>query len=86
MKIEFNEKKDVIIPEKTVVLPERVTSLERITILTMIDEPKNKRVTVKTLELGSIILWEGSEYDNIGQWTDDDVKDRILEIYKITLK
>lgn len=86
MKIEFNEKKDVIIPEKTVVLPERVTSLEKITILTMVDEPKNKRVTVKTLELGSIILWEGSEYDKVGQWTDDDVKDRILEIYKITLK
>jgi len=27
-----------------------------------------------------IILWEGESYTNIGQWTDEDVNARILEL------
>lgn len=47
----------------------------------LIDESANKRVIAFTDKLGKITLWEGDAYDAIGQWTDSDVQDRLIEMF-----
>jgi hypothetical protein len=69
----------VVVPEKT--LPAITKTLTGLTITHMIDDPINKTVVVQTKEIGRIKLWEGVEYDNVGQWTDTDVINKILEKY-----
>jgi len=91
MKIQFTAATEIIIlsaqtvtiPEKIINVPPRTKTLSSITITSMLDEPTQKRITVKTVELGNIILWQGSSYDVIGQCTDQDVLNRIKEIYNI---
>lgn len=55
-------------------------TLSEVSVLRMIDKPGEKLVVVQTDEVGEIILWEGDAYDAIGQWTDLDVKTRLIEI------
>ena len=58
---------------------ERVT-VSAITINRMVDFPGERKVVVHTHEVGELLLWQGEEYDAIGQWTDTDVALRIVEI------
>lgn len=73
----------VTIPEKIINVPANTKTLNEITIRLMVDDPIKKQVTARTNELGNFILWQNEEYDAIGQWTDQDVIDRIKEIYNI---
>jgi hypothetical protein len=68
---------------KTVVLREAaVKTFNTITVSRMVDIPKQKIVRVFLEELETpIILWEGEDYDNIGQWTDGDVIEKLNELY-----
>ena len=53
-----------------------------IEIVSIVDLSADKKIVAATNgPLGSITLWEGAAYDAIGQWTDNDVKNRILELY-----
>ena len=76
MEIVFNPPKDVVY------VPEIKKTLGAITIDEMCDSPGRKLIYAKTIELGTIVLWENAEYDSIGQWTDQDVIDRITELYQ----
>lgn len=52
-------------------------------VLRIEENPSEKRVFANVSLQGSIrrlSLWEGDAYDQIGQWTDDDVVTRIKEI------
>lgn len=55
-----------------------------VNIIRVIDEAEYKKVYC-VIEFNGIekfiTLWEGVEYDAIGQWTDDDVKNRLNEIF-----
>lgn len=75
MKIEF------ITPKEVVTTKEVKSMFESITVRSIIDRPANKLVTVNILEGDSITLWEGADYDAIGQWTDADVLNRLNELY-----
>jgi hypothetical protein len=75
MKITFNETKDITI------VTEKKKAIDKITVEEMIDIPSRKLIVVITQEVGRIRLWQGAEYDAIGQWTDTDVENRIKEIY-----
>lgn len=68
-------------PYTIVTVPQKTATTSTITVRSMIDDPINKKVTINTEEFGSLIIWEGIEYDNAGQWTDQDVIDRINELY-----
>lgn len=46
-----------------------------------IDSPIYKTVDAYTRQYGPIRLWEGDAYDAIGQWTDEDVTTRLLELF-----
>ena len=52
-----------------------------ITVTRLIDMLAQKQVVALTSEAGAIVLWEGVAYDEIGQWTDTDVADRIKLLY-----
>lgn len=77
MKITLNQ------PKEVTVVPERKQLINEIEIIQMIDIPTQKIVRVITNTLGQITLWEGAAYDAAGQWTDQDVINRIKEIYSI---
>lgn len=75
MEITFDPPKDLV------VVKQQVKNIDKITIASMYDFPERKIVQANTREIGVIVLWEGAEYDAIGQWTDTDVINRINELY-----
>jgi len=59
-----------------------VNSGTTIQIISIMDNPTNKTVTAYLVgKPYKIVLWEGTAYDNIGQWTDINVKDRIIQLF-----
>lgn len=77
--IDFKDK-----PAEIIVQPELRRTFSSITILKINDDYRLKKVTALTSELGEITLWEGYQYDEIGQWTDLDVVNRIIQKYANT--
>lgn len=76
MKIELTKPKTIILVE------EQKQILETITVKRMADLPIEKKVIVFIEEMhGPILLWEGEAYDNIGEWTNSDVINRLKELY-----
>ena len=69
-------------PQTIVIKPEETKTLEKLTVMSMVDLPNEKKVRVFIKELREpITLWEGDEYDAIGQWTDSDVQTKLTELY-----
>ena len=67
---------------KTVTVTPAVTkTLTSITVISELDHSVQKKVIAITKEVGQVLLWEGAAYDAIGQWTDTDVQNRLLELY-----
>lgn len=61
----------------------RKVRAKKVEISGLHDSPSGKYViAIADLPVGDIVLWSGSEYDAIGQWTNDDVIARINEIFK----
>jgi len=78
MEIIFDQPKDIVLR------PQQSATYDKLNIIGMMDYPEQKIVKAIIVELGEVILWQGAEYDTIGQWTDTDVINRIKEIYNIT--
>jgi hypothetical protein len=69
-------------PQTIVIKPEETKTLEKLTVMRMVDLPAQKKVKVFVKELKEpVTLWEGAEYDSIGQWTDSDVQAKLTELY-----
>lgn len=75
MEIQLSNPKDVVI------VKEQKKTIEKVTVLEIVDLPSKKQVIAKTQELGSVMLWKDAEYDAIGQWTDTDIENKINELY-----
>lgn len=76
MEIQFNEDKSITIREA------EIKTVSKVTIDRLVDNPIEKKVIAFISEIPSpITLWSGDEYDNIGQWTDENVKERLIEIF-----
>jgi hypothetical protein len=55
--------------------------IDEVTVLRVIDSPAQKRASVFFKELpNALVLWKNAEYDIAGQWTDESVKNRIIEL------
>ena len=67
-------------PKEVTVVQEVKKTVLTITVFDVTDSQESKVVRANTLELGSLVLWQGATYDSIGQWTDTDVENIILEI------
>lgn len=63
-----------------VTVPQQTKSVNKITVLNWDDNPARKTVTARTLELGSILLWSGSGYDTIGDWTTEQANAQLLTV------
>lgn len=74
MKIVLDTQKDLVI------VREVKKTITEITILELRDIPETKTVQAVTVEMGIITLWQGEEYDAIGQWTDQDVINKIKSL------
>lgn len=74
MKIILDKEKEVV------VVKELKKTITEITVNQVTDLPEQKRVEAYTLELGVVTLWQGAEYDAIGQWTDQDVINKIKSL------
>jgi hypothetical protein len=69
-------------PKKIVLQEEKSKNITKLTVARVVDLPKQKMVRCFCEELDeAIVLWEGTVYDSIGQWTDADVETRLAEIY-----
>jgi len=74
----------VELPQLTTVkaLGNRDVEITKIEIFEMIDNPVKKEVWVSCRNHPTrILLWKGDAYDAIGQWTNTDVTNRVLELY-----
>jgi len=67
-------------PKEVTVVQEVKKTVLTITVFEVTDSQESKVVRANTLELGSLVLWQGATYDSIGQWTDTDIQNRILEL------
>jgi hypothetical protein len=74
-------KEVILVPERTITTPAKTKTITEFNILYTTDYAVDKKVYTFTEELGKILLWEGAEYDAIGQWTDTDVENRLIELY-----
>jgi hypothetical protein len=74
MKIEFDTPKEIVL------VKEIKKEVSEVTIREMRDLPEQKRVEAITDLLGIVVLWQGEEYDAIGQWTDQDVINKIKSL------
>jgi len=68
-------------PKNIVTVPQQSVTTQIINVTLIVDYPSSKKVQAQTQEIGVITLWTGSSYDAIGQWTDQDVINRIYEMY-----
>lgn len=65
-----------VVPKTVVVMPARTTEVAAVTWRTL-DDAFNRRLRIQVN--GSVaIMVEGADYDALGQWTDDTVKQIIL--------
>ena len=61
-------------------IPAYQVSLSSIEIEYFVDSPAEKVVEAYAKKIGKIVLWEGAAYDAIGDWTQCQANDRILEL------
>lgn len=54
--------------------------VKNVEIVNMIDDIKNKKVTVTTSDGVFYTLWKDDEYDRIGNWTNEDVVAKVKEL------
>jgi hypothetical protein len=70
------------VPKKVVLQEEKSLNISKLTVTRVVDLPKQKVVRCFCEELEEpIVLWQGAEYDSVGQWTDTDVSDRLTQLY-----
>lgn len=76
LKVDLNKENTVEIK------PAETTTFSSLTVSRMVDYPTRKQVIVYVREfVDPILLWEGEKYDNIGEWTNADVEERLKELY-----
>lgn len=64
-----------------IVQEELTNTLSGLTLRELIDNPGARTVTARFLEpLPDLTLWEGDAYDTVGDWTQGQAEDRIIEI------
>jgi len=73
----------ISLPSQVVVkeIPAYQIKTDKIEITEIVDDSTKKTVTAYTKQFGKVVLWEGTVYDSIGQWTDDEVKSKLISLY-----
>jgi hypothetical protein len=67
---------------KVKTLGNKEIEIEKIEIFEIVDSNSKKTVTASCINHPTkIVLWSGDAYDAIGEWTTQNVIDRVLELY-----
>ena len=70
---------------KTIIIPEIAINVSEIILKEIIDDGvsayANIYFSTTDTNLKHVLLWGGQEYINIGQWQDEDVLNKLNEIY-----
>lgn len=53
---------------------------KKISIAKIIDNPSTRTVAVMTLKNRLFVLWKGDAYDAIGNWTNEQIVERVKEL------
>ena len=53
---------------------------KKISIAKIIDNPATKTVAVMTVKNRLFVLWAGDAYDAIGNWTNEQITERVKEL------
>ena len=72
---------EISLDKNVVVVAEQTANTVK--VLQIEENPDEKRVVATTSLNGLLrrfVLWEGDSYDQIGQWTDTDVINRVKEV------
>lgn len=81
MTIKLEEKRQiVVVPAQVVTTDEILINEIRDTgtsVIAMITPLEKSTILAQTR---TIVLWEGKEYEQIGQWTDSDVENKLKQI------
>lgn len=76
MEINFNS------PKKIIIQQEKSKNIDKLTVIRVVDLPKQKLVKCFCEELDEpLVLWEKDSYDTIGQWSDHDVRNRLIDLF-----
>lgn len=75
MIIKFKKKK--MVSEST-----QFKELTELEVLEIIDDLKQNKIKINTLELGNIVLWENQEYENLTKYNRQDIIDRVNQLFK----
>lgn len=71
--------------DKLVTLDGRTIQTDKLRVGRMVDVPAKKEVRVTIDGFPNYtVLWEGAAYDAIGQWTDQNAVDRIMELVELS--
>ena len=76
MQIELTKPKTILIQEAVYV----TESIVKILSVTDTFSSVNTMIQLGENMPSALVLWENESYNAIGQWTDEDVKKRILEL------
>jgi hypothetical protein len=69
-------------PTEIILVRQESLSLQSLTVERIVDLPLEKTLIVHISELGQpIVLWEGEEYDRIGDWTKELITNKIIALY-----
>lgn len=71
-----------VVPKTVVVVPARTTEVATVTWRTL-DDAFNKRLRIQ-VNSSVVIMVEGADYDALGQWTDETVKQIVLTRLQLT--
>jgi len=78
--------KEIKLPKQTeveIIIRESLkVTTDTIQIKQLIDDGKSVKAVISADNKNTIItLWEDQSYTNIGQWTDSDVENKIIELF-----
>jgi hypothetical protein len=73
----------VNLPTEVVVreIPALTIKSSSLEVMYIRDESLDKKIISKIKGIGEVTLWESDQYDRMSQWTNEDVKTRLIELF-----
>jgi len=78
MILNLEEPKEIVVAPA---IPQQTIMIDKIEVLTISDDLSSVKAAVIVNDYSKVItLWEGEEYENIGDWTQEQANARIIEL------
>lgn len=76
MEIDFGQKKEIVVAKAV------TANISKVNLIAFTDDGKSVKgcIVIEGFAPQTITLWEGEDYSEAGQYTDNDIKNRIIEL------